>query len=531
MKPSTISRENRWQKITACHLPVLLFLISSCGAPFAGSSKATSPTDPEYEDANASSVSSSGLEEDELDRHAGYSSINQEKPPFVIRFKQGITTEEQKNILDSAGLRLLQDLNRDGLVQVTPNAENQLLDQKALERLEPHIDYLEEDVIVTGYEYAPTDPAFLNTSTSYGLHLIDALRAWDITLGDRNIVIAVLDSGLSLEHEEFAGRIVPGLNTFDAAALPEDDHGHGTHVAGIVAAEINNAAGSAGVCPQCSIMPVKVLNQDNLGTFGNVAAGIYFAVDQGAQVINLSLGAQVSSRTIEDAVRYAVDHNVLLVSAIGNNGTNAIVYPAGLDGVVGVSAVAEDDAFFSISNYGSHVDFSAPGRKIYSSYRNNSFASMSGTSMAAPFVAGLAGLLLSVKSELTLPEIFALLRFGANDQLGLPGKDDQFGYGRVNAYRSLVALTGDLKMNEREEAISARVMAYFSQSRGLPQERFQLMDFLPMQWPNPGIGCPQKDTIFASVITPGYKWYLKVDDQTYIVHSDSLINGEITSCP
>jgi thermitase len=186
--------------------------------------------------------------------------------------------------------------------------------------------YVENDVVVEG-TYLPSDPDIVNPSRTYPLTLTHTLEGWDYTRGDNSIIIAVLDSGINLNHPEFSGRILSGYDFINNDADPTDDHGHGSHTAGIIAAGIDNGHGMVGICPQCSILPVKVLNYNNAGTWSSVAQGIIFATDQGARVINLSLGATVSSQTLEAAISYAIERNVLIVAAAGNMGTDRKFYP------------------------------------------------------------------------------------------------------------------------------------------------------------------------------------------------------------
>ena len=195
-------------------------------------------------------------------------------------------------------------------------------------------------------------------------------------------------------------------------------------------------------------MAVKVLNQNNAGTWSGVSRGILFAVDNGAKVINLSLGSANNSSTLESAIAYARTHGVVVVAAAGNAGTDAPYYPAVLEGVLGVGATDAGDAHWSLSNYGPNADLVAPGVRIYSTYhdlnRNGGYVYMTGTSMAAPYVSGLAGLLLSFNPDLTAPEVMALITANADD-LGDAGPDYIFGNGRLNAHRVLVAANGGVE--------------------------------------------------------------------------------------
>jgi subtilisin family serine protease len=188
---------------------------------------------------------------------------------------------------------------------------------------------------------------------------------------------------------------------------------------------------------------VKVLNHNNIGSWSHLAQGVLFAVDQGAQVINLSLGASIPSETMAAAVQYALDHNVVVVAAAGNQASDAPFYPAAMEGVIAVGATTPTGELWTRSNYGSFVDFVAPGSLIYSTYfdLNNiyhGYTFMSGTSMATPFVSGIAGLMLSANRDLTTAEVMAGMAEGAQD-LGAAGWDASFGNGRVNALAALMS--------------------------------------------------------------------------------------------
>ncbi len=301
---------------------------------------------------------------------------------------------------------------------------------------------VEPNIVVTGAT-VPNDPDLADAQRSYGLTLTHTKGAWDYTRGSNETVIAVIDTGLLLNHPEFAGRIVPGYDFVNNDGDPSDDNGHGTHTAGIIAAGIDNGIGMAGVCPQCRLMPIKVLNQNNAGTWAGVANGLLYAADHGARVVNLSLGAAVSSKTLEDAISYAQAKGVLVIAAAGNMGVDRKFYPAALEGVIAVSATDNQDQRWNLSNYGAYIDVAAPGYAIYSTYHDltnyyGGYTYMSGTSMASPYVAGLAGLLISQKPVRTATEVSHLIIASA-DQFGAQLHDPYLGYGRINMERALAA--------------------------------------------------------------------------------------------
>jgi thermitase len=303
--------------------------------------------------------------------------------------------------------------------------------------------YLEPDAVVTG-DRVITDPSFNNPDQSYAQQLLRLPTALDVTEGSAAIVIAIVDSGVNPDHPEFAGRLVAGYDYVNLDADPRDDYGHGTHVAGIAAAGLNGIGG-VGICPQCKIMPVKVLDSHNGGKWSFVAKGILFAVDNGARVINLSLGATISSPTLQSAIDYADAHNVVVVAAAGNMASEIPFYPAAIPSVIAVSGTDRSDNHWPQSNYGGFVDVAAPAVSIYSSYHDlvnsTGYAYMSGTSMASPFVAGLAGLVLSRQPKLKPAQVLDLIAGNAVD-LGPAGFDKEFGYGRIDAYATMVAANG-----------------------------------------------------------------------------------------
>jgi len=280
----------------------------------------------------------------------------------------------------------------------------------------------------------------------YAIGKTNAVGAWDITTGSAEVVIAIVDTGISLGHPEFAGRLVPGYDFANDDPDPSDDNGHGTHVSGIAAAAGDNGEGIAGMCWQCSIMPVKVFGRNGSGTDVEVAEGIRFAVDNGARIINLSLGGTRPSPLLQEAVRYALENNALVVAAAGNeyDEGNPIAYPAAYDEVLAVAATDENDQRASFSNVHPYVDIAAPGWNIASTWADVAYPQvpylvLPGTSMSSPYVAGLAGLLLSLNPGLDANALRNAITASADD-IGEPGVDWQFGAGRINAQRAVASV-------------------------------------------------------------------------------------------
>jgi hypothetical protein len=299
--------------------------------------------------------------------------------------------------------------------------------------------YVERNVIFEAL-HTPNDPYW---SDQWGMRIIQADSAWDIHKGSTSVIVAIIDTGIEYTHDDlFEHYVALGYDWVNEDNDPMDDHGHGTHCAGIAAAVMDNWIGVVGVA-QLSIMAEKVLGADGTGTADDVAQGIIHAADAGANVISISLGSYISSKVIRDACQYAWNKGSILVAAAGNDNVRWRHYPAAYDTVIAVAATDRYDGKASYSNYGNWIELSAPGGDgedyhdwILSTYLNNWYAWGYGTSMAAPHVSGLAALVWSYEPSLTNQQLREHLRNTADD-LGAAGKDPYYGYGRINAYRAL----------------------------------------------------------------------------------------------
>lgn len=316
---------------------------------------------------------------------------------------------------------------------------------------------------------------------------IDMESAWEIQQGSENIAIAVMDSGLKMDHPEFTGRLwenpyeIPGndidddengyvddVNGWDFVNFdnnPADDHGHGTNVTGIIAANGNNNIGYSGVDLNCKIMTLKGLNANNSGSYSWWVEAITYAADNGANVINLSVGGSTYSNALGEAVEYALANNVVVVVCMMNTDSNTPYYPANYPNVIAVGATNPDDKrsspffwdFNSGSNYGSHISVVAPGNYIYglSAFSNTNYEIYwGGTSQATPHVTGICALLKAENPSLTPAQIKNIIEETAEDQIGNPledgpGFDIYYGHGRVNAYNALNSLTAGIDNNEK----------------------------------------------------------------------------------
>jgi thermitase len=308
--------------------------------------------------------------------------------------------------------------------------------EKALARLDgiPDVAYAEQNGTYQAF-LVPNDPFY--STYQYAPQLTGCETAWDTTTGSGSIIIAILDTGINGQHEDFdAGRVIAGYNyvgsTSIAQGVNSDDNGHGTHVAGIVGAGGNNQKGIAGVAWNVQLMPVKVLNNAGSGTTAAIVSGIIYAVTNGAKAINMSLGGPGYSQSMADAINYALSNNVVVVVSMGNDGKAVMNYPAGYSGVIAVASTNGRDALSSFSTRGSYCSVAAPGENIYSlsNASNTGYVYMSGTSMAAPFVTGVVALMLGQNPDMTPAEVRSNLENG-NLDLGGAGFDPLFGNGRL----------------------------------------------------------------------------------------------------
>jgi subtilisin family serine protease len=357
-----------------------------------------------------------------------------------VHFDEGTTPESRETLIAELGGELVTWMHQINVAEIRlPVQESVTVASLPATGIVSHV---EGDMVVSA-TYTPVDRDFSNKTMTYGLQQIEALEAWDIVTGTQQIVIAVIDSGVKLDHPEFVGRLVAGYDYINNDTVPNDDSGHGTHVAGIIAAALDNGEGIAGVRPNCALMPVKVLDENNLGSWSQLAKGILFAVDNGARILNLSLGSTSPSETMASAIDYALQSGTIVIAAAGNFNSDAPFYPASLEGVIAVGATTKKGERWAKSDYGGYIDLVAPGELIYSTYHDldnvyHGYTYMSGTSMAAPFVSGVAGLLLSVAPILSAQNAQEALVLGTDD-LGEAGWDPEFGYGRVNAMGALLS--------------------------------------------------------------------------------------------
>jgi len=323
---------------------------------------------------------------------------------ILVGFRQGTTLAEIAQLNAAHGATIRGAIPQLGVVRLgLPRGAVEGQVAAAYQR-NPHVRYAELNYIAAAVG-SVNDPYYLN-ATQWGLLKVQAPSAWDVTTGSASVAVAILDTGVDLSHPDLQGKIVSSVN-FSSSATASDMYGHGTHVAGIAAAATNNGVGIAGLGYNTTVMNVKVLGDDGTGSYAAVANGITWAADHGAQVINMSLGGSTPSATLESAVNYAWGKSVVVVAAAGNDSSTTLSYPAAYSNAIAVAATNADDTLASFSNRGDWVDISAPGVSIYSTVPTGScplcassgYRYASGTSMASPFVAGLAALVITRVSD------------------------------------------------------------------------------------------------------------------------------------
>ncbi|OJF12843.1 hypothetical protein BG844_18480 [Couchioplanes caeruleus subsp. caeruleus] len=309
---------------------------------------------------------------------------------------------------------------------------DQAAEAAAALRADPAVAYVERDHIAGIAATVPNDPSFVS---QWGIKRAGVGTAWDTTRGRGGVVVAVVDTGVKAVPD-LSGRLLAGYDFVNDDTNAADDQGHGTMTAGVIAAAGNNAVGAAGICWFCKIMPVKVLNSKGYGTYSDIARGIRWAADKGADIINLSLSGTEDSQLLRDAVAYAGGKGAMVLAAAGNLGHSKPHYPAAIPSAIAVGGSTPGDLRYSWSNYGGWVDIAAPGCNLAQGL-NGAVSQFCGTSSATPFAAGVAALLASTSPMPTAAMIRSALVSSADK---LPGAWVDPSGGRVDAAAALASL-------------------------------------------------------------------------------------------
>ncbi|CAG7620206.1 S8 family peptidase [Paenibacillus allorhizosphaerae] len=377
----------------------------------------------------------------------------------VVKFKKEPSASDLSRIQKEIGGAHVQKLGYTYVFESSGMEAKQLMNyfkKWNIEYAEPHFLYLTNQTDEAAPSTPPNSKSVLTPNDSlyrryqWNLPLIETEAGWNVTKGSEDVVVAVVDTGVDLNHSDLKDQLISGYNVVNPDSQPLDDVGHGTHVAGVIGALVNNNLGVAGMSWYNRIMPIKVLDQSGAGSTYAVAQGIIWATDHGAKVINMSLGNYADAQFLHDAIKYAYDHDVVLIAASGNDNTERPGYPAAYPEVFAVAAADSNKAKASFSNYGDYIDVAAPGVSIASTYPHNQFAALSGTSMASPHVTALAALIRSANPSLKNTEVMQIMRDTAMD-IGPSGKDKYFGYGLIDVVAALKAAGGNAGTATQED--------------------------------------------------------------------------------
>lgn len=337
----------------------------------------------------------------------------------------GVTSNKEKELK-------IQKLKQSGLFDLVEPDYKFSLDQNTSEK-----NYIKiirhnlNDNLVDSENIVEVTPNDKDFQAQYYLKEINVTKAWRTTTGD-SLLIGVLDTGADANHPDLEGKVIDGEFNQDL----NDEIGHGTAVSGIISANTNNNQGIAGVTWNAKILSLKVTDDNGVARVSTVVSALNKAYDKGAMIVQISLSTNQFSQTLKNAIKEAQDKNILIISSAGNTGVKEPRYPAAFNGVLGIGATDETKEVASYSTRGEHVSLVAPGNLIYTTSPNSKYESVSGTSFAAPQVAGAAALVWSIAPVLTNTEIRDLLINSAEDK-GVPGKDDEYGYGILNTEKAV----------------------------------------------------------------------------------------------
>ena len=352
---------------------------------------------------------------------------------LLVAYEPGTSEEAEETVVRRSGARTLENLPGDVRLVSFPAIRREASEAVRERALARALAYLGHKAAVEAVDYnylrepyfIPNDPMLAN---QWGLISARFGGAWNDAKGGR-AKVAIVDSGAYSNHPDI-GRIVAQRDFVEDDAVADDDNGHGTHVTGIAGALTDNGKGVAGGCFDCELLIAKVMGRIGFTTDSRIVKGINWSANHGADVVNLSLGGSGDSSVLRTAVDRAYGRGALVVAAAGNEGTNVPQYPAAYSKVIAVSATTADGRLARFSSRGDWVDLAAPGTDILSTRMSGGYDRMSGTSMSAPFVSGLAGLLAS--RGMSADSIRQRMQTTAKD-LGPAGDDPQFGHGRIDA--------------------------------------------------------------------------------------------------
>src|SRR3989338_3860590 len=359
----------------------------------------------------------------------------------IVVFKEGVSDAEKADVLAGANVVRIKKLRHgDAVVSADKDAEAKIAKDE-------RVAYVETDFVVEALAAVDAKKAVAQARTPsqpaqvlpWGINRIDAEEVWPTGNTATGTDVGIIDTGISTSHPDLAGNIKGGVSEVWYTSNYNDDNGHGSHVAGIVGA-LNNTIGVVGAGPVVNLYAIKVLDRNGSGYLSNVINGIDWATAHGMKVVNMSLGCDCPSQAMHDAIIRAYNAGVVVVAAAGNSG-GSVIYPAAYEEVIAVGATDSSNTAPYWSSRGPEVDLAAPGVSIYSTYKGTKYATLRGTSMASPHVAGAAALLLKAPVNAAYDanengawdpsEVLLRLQDSATD-LGPAGRDDVYGSGLVN---------------------------------------------------------------------------------------------------
>ncbi len=389
-------------------------------------------------------VSGRGIPKTTLGRPEGGAVLEAAAGEILVKYRTGADVPAARDRMSRQGVLRARPVARrfssPSLLSVDRldlDRERDLTETLRAVRKDPAVLWAEPNYVARAAGEEGNDPL---RAQQWALEAVRAPEAWALTAGAPAVTVAVIDTGVDLAHPDLRKQTQAGWDFVNEDGDPSDDLGHGTHCAGIVAAEAGNGVGIAGVAPGCRILAVKALDASGEGRYSDIAEAIVYAADNGAKIISMSFGGYGYSQTLQEAVDYALSKGCLLVAAGGNDGVESPVYPAAYPDVIGVSAVGPDGAVWPGSNRGPHIDLCAPGVDVLSTSLGGGYASHTGTSPAAAVVAGLAALVAQGRTDLPMPWVAKLLCRTASD-LGEAGRDPVFGSGGVDVLAALASET------------------------------------------------------------------------------------------
>ncbi|HXL03901.1 MAG TPA: S8 family serine peptidase [Bacillota bacterium] len=364
---------------------------------------------------------------------------------ILVSFRENASSEEIENLVGSQGCHVKRVIEGAGIYVIgisegrdPVRAVEDFKSNSLVRHAQPNWVGRVTDINDIGVSLIPNDP---NLSRQWAIDAMGLRHAWDKTRGSSGVTVAVIDTGVQVNHPDLVGNIISGYDFYNRTSYVTDHNGHGTHIAGIIGAATNNGLGIAGINWSVSIMPLKAADDSGGGylSLSEIIEALRYAADHGADVVNMSfqIGDASSGEDffMEEAIEYAYNKGVTMIAAAGNEGQGWLAYPARHSKVIAVGAIGPDLNRASWSNYGNHIDVVAPGDSIVSTWPMNTFASASGTSMAAPQVAGVAALLIS--SGVRGPENIRQILHETAMDLGTAGYDDVYGWGLVNAHAAV----------------------------------------------------------------------------------------------